>query len=536
MSPASGLAMPKPRRMSHRPPQRHGLAQRSAAPYCALYVVLLAVALWPLFQTQVAPLIDLPNHLARMYILAHHDSSADLQRYYSVRWAPLPNLAMDGLVTLLARVVSVPTATKIFLGLVLLLTSSGVMALHGVVHRRLSLMPLAGFFFLYTSQFLFGLVNYAFGVGLFLWVFAAWIRWREAGWWFRLAVFSVLCVALFFCHLFAVGIYGLAVIGYESSRRMPAWQQSPARSAWRWLVAGAQFIPAGLILVFLSPTAAHAREFAYGSLVGRLFSPFTVVNNYHLPLDLLTFVLLAALFLAGVVRGHLRLARSLYGVLALFALCWLAMPNSLFSATDVMDRSIPVFALLLVAGVDVVLPVGRWTGAVVAGLLLLFVIRMAVVTAYWKEADGVYAAYASAFERLPVGSRLAVQRLKVSQSRRSKIPLNHIACLAILDRQAFVPILFAKPGQHSVAFVPPYDHLAERTKPTAAAPGFAAALEGYDFLLVIDEAEVPYHAPAGASAVFEGKQFCLYRLAGQTLQEPCNLADTWGERNRQESP
>src|ERR1700712_5414672 len=70
--------------------------------FAAVFALCFAVAAVPVLVVQTLPLFDYPNHLARMHILAHPDDAV-LQRFYEIRWQLLPNLAMDGVVPLLAR-------------------------------------------------------------------------------------------------------------------------------------------------------------------------------------------------------------------------------------------------------------------------------------------------------------------------------------------------------------------------------------------------------------------------------------------------
>src|SRR3954451_19379285 len=63
-------------------------------------------ALLPLLVTAHLPLTDLPNHLARQYIIRDWVSSPALQAFYYVRWALVPNLGLDLFVLPLMRFVS----------------------------------------------------------------------------------------------------------------------------------------------------------------------------------------------------------------------------------------------------------------------------------------------------------------------------------------------------------------------------------------------------------------------------------------------
>ena len=69
----------------------------------ALYMIVLAVTLYPLARVDIPPLADLPNHLARIYILANLDSNADLQKFYTVRWHLIFFQSTDILLPPLAR-------------------------------------------------------------------------------------------------------------------------------------------------------------------------------------------------------------------------------------------------------------------------------------------------------------------------------------------------------------------------------------------------------------------------------------------------
>src|SRR5215469_18135242 len=74
-------------------------------PVClAIFVILSAATLSPLLWVQVPPLVDYPNHLARMWILAHGAEIAELANNYNINWRILPNLAMDLVVPALAQV------------------------------------------------------------------------------------------------------------------------------------------------------------------------------------------------------------------------------------------------------------------------------------------------------------------------------------------------------------------------------------------------------------------------------------------------
>ena len=105
-----------------------------SAAFAALFVILATLACLPVLLCETLPLIDYPNHLARMHILSALPSSARLQDYYAIAWQPLPNLAMDLTVPPLARWMPLAWAGKAYVVATLCLMSGGA----AVLHRALS--------------------------------------------------------------------------------------------------------------------------------------------------------------------------------------------------------------------------------------------------------------------------------------------------------------------------------------------------------------------------------------------------------------
>src|ERR671924_2144928 len=111
---------------------------KSTFPFLASYWLLFGLSLVPVWSVQLPPLQDYPNHLARIYILTNLHNSATLQTFYQTNWGFIPNLAMDVLGPVLTTLMPIEVAGKVFISLTFLLISSGVTALHYVLHRKLS--------------------------------------------------------------------------------------------------------------------------------------------------------------------------------------------------------------------------------------------------------------------------------------------------------------------------------------------------------------------------------------------------------------
>jgi hypothetical protein len=125
---------------------------------CVL-ALLIAAALLPVLLVPIPAMVDYPNHLARMYILAAN-GTADANPYYQVEWALTPNLAMDLIIPRLAHLIGVETAARAFLLFTQILIVSGAIVLECVVKGRTQLSGFAAVMFLYCLPFTWGFLNF----------------------------------------------------------------------------------------------------------------------------------------------------------------------------------------------------------------------------------------------------------------------------------------------------------------------------------------------------------------------------------------
>src|SRR5882724_6329204 len=111
-------------------PASFDLADLSAPRFCLAFALCFAAAALPILLVGTLPIVDYPNHLARMHILAAYDGSAPLRQFYAIAWRPVPNLAMDAVIPSLARVMSLEWAGKLFFLAIFLLIAGGTSWLH----------------------------------------------------------------------------------------------------------------------------------------------------------------------------------------------------------------------------------------------------------------------------------------------------------------------------------------------------------------------------------------------------------------------
>src|SRR5689334_1843731 len=182
------------------------------------FVLLMAVVSIPIATHSLPPLSDYVNHLARTHVIDAIGTDSNLSRYYSVEWQIIPNLMIDLIVPVLHRFMSVYLAGQIFTILAFFLIGSGTFALSRALNGHWSPVPLLALPLLYNGVLLVGVMNYVFGIGLALWALASWVLLRERAWPWRFVASALFAIALFFCHLFAAGVYGVGLLALELHR------------------------------------------------------------------------------------------------------------------------------------------------------------------------------------------------------------------------------------------------------------------------------------------------------------------------------
>ncbi len=490
-----------------------------SAAFVPLFVLLATLACLPVLLCETLPLIDYPNHLARMHILSALPSSARLQNYYAIAWQPLPNLAMDLTVPPLARWMPLAWAAKVYVLATLCLISGGAAVLHRVLYGRWSAWSLLAFLLLYDHALLWGFLNYLFGIGVSLFALAAWIALRPRPW-LRFQAGAIFALVLFFSHLLAFGLYGVMAMGYEAGIIFRE-RLRPARAMGALILAGAPFLPPTAIYLLLTPKSG-ADYIAYNDLTDKIPLFFNIFNNYSLPFDVACFAIAVLATGFAFWQRWVRLHPAITVPLGLLLLTYLLMPDQLATASGADGRIPLVLALLLVAGSSWTAPKKAAVRAFMGAALVLFLVRVSAVGAEWLENDRFYTQLLPAFDKIPAGSRVAV----ANPSGTVDLPtpsLCHFPALAVVRRNAFVPTLFALPTQQPISLRPYYAALAlqlsperlwaalvERTEPLDTVERTAFA----EYDLVIFEALLPFAVPPSRelTPLFITPRFVLARI------------------------
>jgi hypothetical protein len=409
-----------------------------------VYLVMMAIVLYPVLSVEIPALCDYLNHLARMHILAEIGKSPAIAKYYTVRWQPLPYLGMDSLFVIFNKVLPIYDAGRLYISCCVLLPVVSALVLHYVIHRRLSLIPTVAFLFSYNFLLAWGFVNYLPGLCLAVIVFAGWIY--TAGWprWRRAVLFCVPTTLLYLFHLMAFAGYCLAVAGYEiavaSRTGFRSWRSFMVEA----MAAGLQAAPAVVLAlgVHVEPLIGHVGTHYY--MLGKGTAMASPVLFFTAPADRIAGGLALLLLILGLLTDRLRMAPVIWGPFLAVLAAAAVMPNVVHGIYG-MDYRLPLMlALLLIGGVGVTERMGPVAGSVAIGCILaMTAVRSLGIASTLRRLDGQIADVRHVLTAMPRGMRLLVAQSPVLPGdvpmRRATL---HVALLAVIDRDAFVPYLF----------------------------------------------------------------------------------------------
>jgi hypothetical protein len=502
----------------------HGFSAPQIAVLFAAFTLLISI---PILTHPLPPLSDYVNHLARMHVMATLSKNPLLAQYYEIDWQVIPNLTMDLIVPLLARVMNIYLAGQVFIVGMFALIISGVLALNRALIGRWSVFPLFAFPLLYNYVFLVGVMNYIFGIGVALWALAGWIVLRERTWPARFALSTACVVALFFCHLSALGIYGIGVLAFEISRlwerRLEPW---PGRIV-DFVVSGLPFLAAAPLLN-ASPTMQLVGATYWGQR-GKIDGLMYVISDYS---DIAAFALITVMVVSIVWALRHRVLRFHPLVLPLLvvgAAVYLALPRVMFD-TYMTDQRVPLgIAFMLFACGDLELRRRLVRRAFMIVLIVLITARLIEIDFNWSQLSDSTSEFRASVRRIAPGSKVFVAYTDRSLGEDVRdLGLVHAACIATIERSALVTTLFTVQGKQVLHVRPEYSDYADikdgtppsvaqlivaADRPTPDMPAFWLNWTKFDYLYVLfteDDAVNP--DPSRLKMVDDGDRFQLYRI------------------------
>ena len=540
----SAPAAAQARILSDSEPTSQPAVRFRAGQIAILFIALAAIASIPILLYPWPPLSDYINHLARMHVIATIGSDPNLALFYQIEWQVIPNLMMDLIVPILQRVMNVYLAGQAYTIMTFVLILSGTLALNRQLYRHWSVLPLIAFPLLYNNVFLVGTMNYLFGIGLALWALTSWVALRERAVALRLAVSTLFVLASFFCHLFAVGVYGLGLLAFELQRLLGLrWRgplavdgaAKPGLPPWLdFIVSGLPFLPV-VPLLLMSPTWTLRWDFTW-ELSGKVNGLLFVIEVYSRSATffLATIVAIAAVFAAR----HRALQFHPFGwmLLAVGGITYLVLPRVLFD-TYMADQRLPIalaFMIIACAHLDLRDEFVRRGFATV--LVLLLAVRAFEVQGVWREISRGTASFRDSVRHIERGSKVLVAYADPDNGDNARdLWLTHAACLAIIERSALVTTAFTVLGKQVMHVRRDYRDRVDTEDGTPPSirqllshteltdwdddpPYWSRWTTDYDYLYILfTDRDYANPDPTRLTPLFAGNRFVLYHIDGAQL-------------------
>jgi hypothetical protein len=413
-----------------------------------LFISIFLLNLYPLIYFKYPVLVDYPNHLASFFIQANIDNDVWLKYNYFVEWHIKPNLVFEWLGGFLAKYFDIFIAGKIVIIVGMMLICTGVLLIRKKVNGRIDYWMVIILAFIYNFLLFFGFINYYASSGVALIAMYLWIKFREINSLKHVFFFTAISTLLFFCHLFALAVYGIFVLGYEIGIYRYDRDKFHIFNLVKSLF---QFIfPTFLFFIWHSSLI----KYGYGSFyrydnlywkVTTFLSPIVFdVNKSNIFLTL--FVLICLLFFRLLYRSGISIYSELKMPLIFLFYIYLITPIAIGGSWAVDLRFPYVLCLLLVAAVrfdENQISARKFRASLIGiGVITIF-LKVFFISSDWARFGNQYQELEDALEHVTRGSKVITIQEDSKNVQDFDVNLyHHISALSIIKRSAFWPNLF----------------------------------------------------------------------------------------------
>ena len=512
------------------------------------FAFLLILLLVPIALTELPPLLDYPNHLARLYVLAFGADDPFLSKMYATHWALIPNIALDLIGPPLLHVLPLYTAGRVLVASAVLLPVIGCVAYARAAFGHFTWWSLASGLVAYHALVLQGFINFDIAVGLALIFAAAWIAWRDLHPVACVAAAILFAVLLFFFHLFGLAFYLLLIGSRELVIMVERWPGTgdgdQARLVARRCGAVALVTALPLSFLILSPVPGAQFSPVWASPLTKFIDLTVPFLNYHEYWDLAPAVLVLGFLCVGAATRTVRFFAPALVAAAILVPLFIALPRAMME-TGFIEPRLPVMLgfLLFAACAPVALP---RRAAVGAGLLFstLILLRVGLLTQDWLQSRVDTQNVRMVIADVPEGSKVLAVTLEENENPaywhgmpRSRLISRycesyfHLPALLVPERHAFWPLLFSASFKQPLQVLPPYDELAipegrppdyqvlAQNKPSSSQldedPYLEDWQEDFDYVLLLlagGVPDAPHYLPGKLEYITGNDTAALYRI------------------------
>ncbi|WFU06550.1 hypothetical protein QA648_22540 (plasmid) [Rhizobium sp. CB3171] len=440
------------------------------AAFVGIVAVLVAAFEFP-------PLLDYPNHYARMWLLAGGITEQPFQQIYAIDWSrTFTNAGIDLLAYYLGPLIGVSFLARILLFLAIVSPPLGAIALHRRLFQGAFYWQVAILYFAWCATLIGGFINFQIGLGMALF-FATVDHALQPGSQTALLLWRIAAgLLLTIMHIFSLGFYIALLCGLElSSTLEPLAPRNIVRLCVRLAIGILACVLPAVCLFIYAPVLPNSGDAGFGAIWNN--SPTLILAN--LMSAMWTYVsMVDALFLIPLVlictnalrtrrlRLHCGLGVTVVGLVILSCVSPLHIMG-----TGWISWRFPIMAALGAMAMICPLPqLPRREALMLVAVLSCVVFGRTVWVGFnWWCGQADVANIRAVLAAIPKGSAI----LPVAHEPRD-IPtgtahrhfawnentFRHLPTLAVPFAHSFVPTLFTAKGKQPLAVLPPWTNIA----------------------------------------------------------------------------
>jgi hypothetical protein len=457
----------------------------------AVYLALIV----PVYLVDAPPLLDYSNHNARLWMVAGGGGGTPLERMYAIDWSNTSTtIGIDLIAALAGPVIGKTQVGPLCLALSILLPALGALLLNrrafGGAHWWQLTLVLPAFGKLVLS----GMMNFNIGIGVAFIGGALDAPLARRGPVLAFVGRLLIAILTLVIHPFALMCYGGVVLGLFLGREagpLLSWRGLRDRALPGLRVVAPTLVALGLMFGLAPHLPGHLGA-EHTVVAWEAFTPrnilamlITAFHSYVDAYDLAVVALLIAV--AGVALALRRI--SIHAGLLLAGLAFtavaLVMPSTIGDAYWLQFRLPTMAAFILLASIRPDFATSTRARMLMAGLFFLLALsRTGVVAAAWISEQSDIRAVRRALESVPHGSKLLPLRNEASAEDRRKAPFGRYfgaveafggyGEMAVIQRHAFVPMVFGIVGQQPLVTLGDYEPL---TQPWGGQPARVSEID-----------------------------------------------------------
>ncbi len=440
----------------------------SVLPGWAIYAIYVAAGIAMLFPAlyYTYPLcVDYLNHLSRVFIIYHADDPF-FAKVFKFDLGVIPNIGLDLTVIALKPLkLDANTALKLFYVLGAVLLWAGILECHRAIYGRIKLSILLIVPIIYGFVIKYGFMDFAFGIGVFLFAFSWFIR-KNPNPSLSIPVFNIVSGIIFFCHFGALLIMVVSLFLYRLGNK-----EKISRS---FMLAVAESAAPVALYMFKVPTDVSGMDFV--NLPQKLYA---IVEQFDMGSTPTAF-LLALIFFSFIAllyfRQKLTLASKWQPLVIGFVVLGALAPFRLQISYFVDYRLLWIACVFFVIALDIKLN-RFWIEPAILGLVCsLLVINIGELARDTERYNEDIDEFRHAIEVIQPESFVFVSSYegrgcfdhaeKSEEQRQSEVTQDdvdkefyrYVPALVTLYRQSVQPYIFTNPGAEAVVYRREFEH------------------------------------------------------------------------------